>query len=77
MALRRPETPETEPMADITLTENTMTEVVAPPDAVVCLTPDELLLVRAALRLLRATLGRDEAEELEEVKALLAKLETA
>ncbi len=45
------------------------------PDIIVLeLTADEVSLVRAALRLLRATLGRDEAEELHEVKLLLAKL---
>jgi hypothetical protein len=66
------ETPEGEPMAEIT-----MTEITAPPEVVVSLTPDELLLVRAALRLLLSTLGRDEAEEVEEVKTLLMKLEAA
>lgn len=38
------------------------------------LTHDELELVRAALNLLKSTLGREEADELEEVQALLAKL---
>ena len=33
----------------------------------------ELDLVRTALRLLLSTLGREEADELEEVQALLAK----
>ena len=37
--------------------------------------PSELELVRTALRLLLSTLGREEAEELEEVQALLAKIE--
>jgi hypothetical protein len=59
------------------MAEITMTEITAPPGAVVSLTPDELLLVRAALRLLLSTLGRDEAEEVEEVKTLLMKLEAA
>jgi hypothetical protein len=35
----------------------------------------EVELLRAALRLLRSILGRDEAEELEEVQALLRRLE--
>jgi hypothetical protein len=52
-----------------------MAEITAPPETVLRLTPDEVDLLRAALRLLRATLGRDEAEELDEVKALLHKLE--
>jgi hypothetical protein len=34
----------------------------------------EVALLRTALRLLRSALGREEADELEEVKALLAKL---
>jgi hypothetical protein len=38
------------------------------------LTPNELLLVRTALGLLRSTLGREEADELAEVQALLARL---
>jgi hypothetical protein len=38
------------------------------------LTPDELQIVRTALMLLKDTLGRDEAEELREVQALLARL---
>jgi predicted DNA-binding transcriptional regulator YafY len=41
------------------------------------LTHDELQLVIAALRMLRSTLGREEAEELAEVQALLAKLDAA
>ena len=41
------------------------------------LSPDELALVRTALRLLLSTLGREEAEELEEVRALLARLGSA
>jgi len=66
------ETPEGEPMAEITMAKTS-----APPETVIRLTTDELLLVRAALRLLRATLGRDEADEVEEIKALLMKLEAA
>lgn len=34
----------------------------------------ELALLRTALRLLESTLGREEADELAEVRALLAKL---
>lgn len=37
-------------------------------------TPSELELVRTALRLLESTLGREEADELEEVQALLARM---
>jgi Arc/MetJ-type ribon-helix-helix transcriptional regulator len=39
------------------------------------LTPSEVELVRTALRLLRNTLGRDEADELVEVMALLERFE--
>jgi hypothetical protein len=39
------------------------------------LSQSELELVRTALRLLESTLGREEAEELDEVQALLARLE--
>jgi hypothetical protein len=38
------------------------------------LSTDELQLVKTALRLLLSTLGREEAEELEEVRALLLRL---
>jgi hypothetical protein len=41
---------------------------------VIELTPNELALVRTALGLLRSTLGREEADELAEVQALLARL---
>jgi hypothetical protein len=54
-----------------------MGDTSVPAETVLRLTPDEVVLLRAALRMLRATLGRDEAEELDEVKALLEKLETA
>jgi hypothetical protein len=37
----------------------------------------ELDLVRTALRLLLSTLGREEAEELEDVRSLLARIDTA
>jgi predicted DNA-binding transcriptional regulator YafY len=53
-----------------------MTEAPAPPDTVLRLTPDEVAVLRVALRMLRATLGRDEADELAEVQALLRRLET-
>jgi len=39
------------------------------------LTPDELQLVRTALRLLLSTLGRKEAEEMAEVQAILAQID--
>jgi hypothetical protein len=35
---------------------------------------DELELIRTALRMLQSTLGREEADELEDVKELLARL---
>jgi hypothetical protein len=54
-----------------------MGEISAPAEVALRLTPDEQALLLAALRLLRSTLGRDEAEELDEVKALLAKVEHA
>ena len=41
------------------------------------LSADEFDLVRTALRLLLSTLGREEAEELEEVRALLARIGSA
>jgi Arc/MetJ-type ribon-helix-helix transcriptional regulator len=37
---------------------------------------NEFQLVREALRLLLSTLGREEAEELEEVRALLQRLDS-
>jgi hypothetical protein len=52
-------------MVDPTATEATRS---------VDLTSSELELVVTALKLLRATLGREEAEELAEVMALLEKL---
>jgi hypothetical protein len=39
------------------------------------LSSEELELVRTALRLLLSTLGHEEAEELEEVRALLGRLD--
>lgn len=39
--------------------------------------PAELALVRSALELLLSTLGHEEAEELEEVRALLGRLPQA
>jgi hypothetical protein len=44
---------------------------------VLSFTADELQLTRTALRLLLSTLGRDEAEELAEVQALLARIDAA
>ncbi len=41
------------------------------------LTPEELALLRSALELLESTVGHEEADELEEVKALLARLDHA
>ena len=43
---------------------------------VVTLDPDEHALVMAALRLLRSILGRDEADELATVQALLDRMGT-
>jgi len=40
------------------------------------LSPNEFELVRTALRLLLSTLGHEEAEELQEVRALLQRLVT-
>jgi hypothetical protein len=40
------------------------------------LSPAELALVRTALEILEDTLGRDEADELAEVQALLRRLPT-
>jgi len=41
------------------------------------LNPSELELTRAALRLLESTLGREQADELQEVQALLSRLDAA
>jgi hypothetical protein len=41
------------------------------------LTPNELRLVRTALQMLEDTLGHEEADELEEVQAVLARLPEA
>jgi hypothetical protein len=43
-------------------------------DVQLIITTDELELVRAALEYLRQTLGREEAEELDAVQRLLARL---
>ena len=40
------------------------------------LSASELELVRTALKVLLSTLGREEADELEEVEALLARINT-
>lgn len=42
----------------------------------VALTAEEIDLLRTALRLLRMTLGRDEADELDDIRQLLDRLET-
>lgn len=52
-----------------------MPQTESPLEFTVELTADELELVRTALRLLRSALGREEADELGEVRALLARLE--
>lgn len=63
-----------------------MNETVAPPveteappveTTTIELTPDELALVRAALRLLLSTLGHEEADELHEVRELIERLPRA
>jgi hypothetical protein len=41
------------------------------------LTPDEVQLVRTALEMLEDTLGREEADELAEVQAILARIAAA
>jgi hypothetical protein len=52
-----------------------MTETTATgPTRSIELTPEEVELVLTALRLLESTLGREEADELAEVEALLVKL---
>jgi hypothetical protein len=52
-----------------------MTETAAPTNVTLELNPDEVQVVRTALQLLRSTLGRQEADELDEVRALLTRLE--
>jgi hypothetical protein len=56
-----------------------MNEIAAPDVQTVALelTPDDLELVRAALKLLLSTLGHEEADELHEVRALLDRLPQA
>jgi len=56
-----------------------MNEIAAPDVEMVALelTPEELGLVRAALKLLLSTLGHEEADELREVRALLDRLPKA
>jgi Arc/MetJ-type ribon-helix-helix transcriptional regulator len=53
-----------------------MTEAPAPVETVLRLTPTEVELIRSALRMLRNVLGREEADELAVVQALLERLET-
>jgi hypothetical protein len=52
-----------------------MTDAPTIPDTYLRLNADEAALMREALKLLRSTLGRDEAEELAEVQALLLRME--
>jgi hypothetical protein len=52
-----------------------MLQTAAPTQVTLDLTAGEVQLVRTALQLLRSTLGRQEADELAEVHALLARLE--
>ncbi len=40
------------------------------------LSPDDFELVRTGLKVLLSTLGREEAEELEQVRALLGRIES-
>jgi hypothetical protein len=54
-----------------------MTEVSTPAETILRLSPPEVELLRAALRMLRNVLGREEADELAAVKALLDRLEAA
>jgi hypothetical protein len=53
-----------------------MLETSPKPEVEVRLTPTDLELVRTALQLLLSTLGREQAQELVEVKALLKKIES-
>ena len=54
-----------------------MPETTTAPEIEVRLAPAEVKLVRTALKLLLSILGRDQAEELESVKALLERLPAA
>ena len=54
-----------------------MTEVSTPGETILRLSPPEVELLRAALRMLRNVLGREEADELAAVQALLDRLEAA
>ncbi len=54
-----------------------MAEVSTPVETVLRLSPSEVELMRAALRMLRNVLGREEADELAAVQALLDRLEAA
>jgi hypothetical protein len=53
-----------------------MIEPTAAPEVEVRLSPAEMDLVRSALQLLLATLGRDEADEIAAIKVMLRKLDT-
>lgn len=52
-----------------------MTEVSRSVETILRLSPPEVELLRAALRMLRNVLGREEADELAAVQALLDRLE--
>jgi regulator of protease activity HflC (stomatin/prohibitin superfamily) len=54
-----------------------MIEVPTPVETVLRLSPSEVALVQAALRMLRSVLGREEADELATVQALLERIEAA
>jgi hypothetical protein len=53
-----------------------MIEPAAAPEVEVRLLPAEMDLVRSALQLLLATLGRDEADEIAAIQVMLRKLDT-
>ena len=52
-----------------------MPETTSKPQIEIQLDEDELAVMRTALRMLRSTLGREEADELALVQALLNKLD--
>jgi hypothetical protein len=47
------------------------------PTTVLTFTTEELALVRTALRLLLSTLGREEADEIRQVQAILERIDDA
>lgn len=60
-------------MSDTTVNQAAATD----PTVHLDLSPAETALVGTALRVLLSTLGREEAEEIDEIQALLAKLSDA